>query len=122
MTTKSLSRDLRAALEESVSLARADRPGVPDLTLQAVVLGLCVAFAHKASGRNDVQPDNDVYWHTREACGSIAALSCGTAKFVRAVCNTFLTGSEDASLFRVCVPLWPHVVHPEILVREVIES
>ncbi len=121
-TPKALPEGLRAALSACVAEAGKEYPGVPDRDLQAKVLGLCVAFAHRASGRDDVQPDNDVYWHTREACGAISSLTCGIGRFVRAVSNTYLTGSEPDSVLRICSCLWPHVAHPDVLLSEVMDS
>lgn len=121
-TPEALPGDLREALSECVAAAREEFPGLAVRDLQAKVLGLCVAFAHRASRRGDVMPDNDVYWHTREACGFISSLSCGTARFVRAVSSTYLVDTESDPLFRVCSSLWPHVAHPDVLLREVMDS
>jgi hypothetical protein len=121
-TPRVLPEDLRAALAACVLEARKEYPDVPDRDLQAKVLGLCVAFAHRASRRDDVRPDNDVYWHTREACGVISSLSCGIARFVRAASSTYLTGFETDSVLRICSCLWPHVAHPDVLLSEVMDS
>lgn len=83
-------------------------------------LACCCPRAQAVSGRQ-VEPDNDIYWHTREACLQIARDNgLMTAVFIRAVAAANLL--PDKEIRERSSSFWPRVAHPDVLAREVMES
>lgn len=80
-----------------------------------VDLACCVPRAQSASGRQ-AAPDNDVYWHTREACVAMAR-SNGflTQEIVRAISHANCLNDDE--IRERSSQFWPQVAHPLILAR-----
>lgn len=94
------------------------------MTVTARILGACVSRALKASGKSDIGPENDVYWHTREACVELGLRSgIGVAAVVEAIRDVERDElwSED-SIPAVPAEVWAEVAHPDVLAREVLEA
>ncbi len=92
----------------------------PVISFPIIDLACCVPRAQSVSGLQ-IGSDNDVYWHTREAC-LVIARSYGflTTEFVRAIfAANMLSDREILDRSRV---FWPRVAHPDVLAREVMES
>jgi len=88
-------------------------------------LACCVQRARSESGRPE-EPDNDVYWHTREACAVIAReRGVRWAEVLellqsREFQNFVLRSPEE--VFLKSEPLWTEVMHPDLLVQDIHES
>lgn len=86
--------------------------------ITASLLADCMHRARVVSGRGE-EPDNDVYWHTREAC---AALARKAGLKWPAVVSAYQTRSVWDDLSGIPTDIWSEVVHPDLLAREVLDS
>lgn len=86
----------------------------------ALSLGFCLIRARIMSRMDILRSDNDIYWHTRERCSTMAR-ERGVAwpAVLRAEQRNV---ASDSVVRRESEPFWPDVAHPDLLVREVMES
>lgn len=94
--------------------------------VDALSAAACIVRAHRASAefassRGWPEPENDVYWHTREAlCERRAEFGIRIGDYLAALPSAYLMGREE--LEKASDPIWMEVCHPEILARTIMES
>lgn len=87
--------------------------------ITASLLADCMIRAKKVSGRGE-ESDNDIYWHTREACAELAREA--KIKWPSVVSAYQMRSIWDSDIPDIPSDVWSRVVHPDILAREVLES
>lgn len=98
----------------------------PPPTLMEMRLAACILRARDCAG-GDESSSSDIYWHTREACGEMARKE--KIFFPRVVSllqhpwdlMQGLGGHEDWMRL-ASEPLWASVMHPDLIVAEVLET
>lgn len=85
------------------------------------ILACCVEKARLESGYSE-KPDNDVYWHTREACLEVAKRHGKSIReYVKSIYK-FAREEYPDSLWSEAKEIWPEVAHPSLIVRDVHNS
>lgn len=93
-----------------------DTMGLESLRL---CLAACIKRAEReAGGCSD--SDNDFYWHTREAAVEVFRKRGGGTADLIGTAQRISEMTED--LDALTEPMWPEVMHPEWLCRDVLES
>lgn len=86
-------------------------------------LAACMALAAKASGAPGLwgDPENEVYWYTREL-SFVVARSSGIM-WSRVISDLKgMSWATPEELVLLAGELWPEIMHPDLLAREVMES
>jgi len=107
-----------------LSAVKARAAGVPfDSESQqslSMALACCIV---RARGLTDgsTDPENHIYWHTREACYPVSRELGLLWSWVMLKMPAAESESPE-SIRRLSAPFWPRVVHPDVLARDVMET
>ena len=89
------------------------------------VLAACIKLAYIEAGHN-MDPENEVYWYTRELCAQKVRESSGSVIELMTCAYLFpLTGlskQDRCDLLIAAGDAWFDVVHPDLLVRGVLSE
>lgn len=85
----------------------------------ALRLASCIAIA-RVYAKNE-NSDNEIYWHTRETCFSQSTRE-GVSWFHVMSALNFAGTFKIEELRKMAGNTWIKTAHPEIIVREVLES
>lgn len=91
------------------------------------ILGMCVQLAYEYGIEADPKAGrgtrNEIYWYTREKCAEKAKeLGLGTVAFVRQIQTQEYRRNTKKFLAEQVRKFWPEVCHPDILIKEVLNS
>ncbi len=88
----------------------------------SISLACCIVRAKRVSCHGP-DPENEVYWYTREACYPVSRRLGLLWSWVMLEMRSFDSASiRDVEIETLSAPFWLEVVHPDVIAREVMES